>query len=76
MFATRRFQEDELVERCPTLELAGSDITETLRDYIFSSINSSAAGSFGAAPSGSQHPAEDHRRRPPLTFAPCIRGRS
>ena len=39
VFATRRFAEDELVERCPTLELPGPDVTGLLRDYIFSSVN-------------------------------------
>ena len=39
MFATRRFQEGELVERCPTLELLAADVTGVLRDYIFGSVN-------------------------------------
>lgn len=39
VFATRRFDEGELVESCPTVEVPGSDVTGPLRDYIFSSVN-------------------------------------
>jgi len=39
VFATRRFEEGELVERCPTLEVPGSEVTGLLRDYIFDSVN-------------------------------------
>ena len=39
VFATRRFDEGELVESCPTLELPDADAKGLLRDYIFSSVN-------------------------------------
>jgi len=39
VFATRRLQEGELVECCPTVELLESDVTGVLRDYIFASVS-------------------------------------
>lgn len=37
VFATRRFAKGEVVERCPTLELADADVRGRLGDYVFSS---------------------------------------
>lgn len=39
VFATRRFAKGEVVETCPTVELADSEITGTLDDYVFTSVN-------------------------------------
>jgi hypothetical protein len=39
VFATRRFEPGELVERCATIELPDSSVTGLLRDYVFSSVN-------------------------------------
>ena len=37
VFAARAFAEGEVVEDCPTLEVADGDVTGTLSDYVFSS---------------------------------------
>jgi uncharacterized protein len=37
VFATRRFEAGDLVERCPTLEVPEGDVSGLLGDYIFSS---------------------------------------
>ena len=37
VFATRRFAKGEVVERCPTLELADADVRGRLGDYVFGS---------------------------------------
>jgi uncharacterized protein len=39
VFATRRFEAGEVVERCPTIELPDAGVTGLLRDYVFSSVN-------------------------------------
>ena len=39
MFATRAFLKGEVVESCPTVELADADVTGRLNDYVFSSVN-------------------------------------
>jgi hypothetical protein len=39
VFATRRFEAGELVERCPTLELPEDTATGLLRNYVFASVN-------------------------------------
>lgn len=38
VFATRRFAEDEVIETCPTVEVADADVTGRLNDYVFTSI--------------------------------------
>ena len=37
VFATRRFAEGEVIETCPTVEVADADATGRLNDYVFSS---------------------------------------
>ena len=37
MFATRRSADDELIETCPTVEVADGDATGRLNDYVFAS---------------------------------------
>jgi hypothetical protein len=37
VFATRRFAEGEVVETCPTVEVADGDVSGRLNDYVFSS---------------------------------------
>ena len=39
VFATRAFAKGEVVESCPTVELADADVTGRLNDYVFSSVN-------------------------------------
>ena len=39
VFATRRFAEGDVVETCPTVQAADSEITGVLRDYVFTSVN-------------------------------------
>jgi uncharacterized protein len=39
VFATRRFVKGELVETCPTVELANSEVTGKLGDYVYLSVN-------------------------------------
>jgi len=39
VFATRAFASGEVVESCPTVELADADVTGRLNDYVFSSVN-------------------------------------
>jgi hypothetical protein len=39
VFATRRFDAGELVERCPTLQVPDSEVTGILLDYVFSSVD-------------------------------------
>ena len=38
VFATRRFAKGEVVETCPTVELADADVTGRLNDYVFTSV--------------------------------------
>jgi hypothetical protein len=38
VFATRRFVKGELVEICPTVEVADADVTGHLGDYVFNSV--------------------------------------
>jgi hypothetical protein len=38
VFATRRFAEGEVVETCPTVEVADGDVTGRLGDYVFTSV--------------------------------------
>jgi SET domain-containing protein len=38
VFATRRFHKGEVVETCPTVEIADGDVTGRLRDYVFASV--------------------------------------
>jgi uncharacterized protein len=38
VFATRSFAEGEVVERCPTVEVADGDVTGLLGDYVFTSV--------------------------------------
>jgi uncharacterized protein len=38
VFATRRFAEGELVERCHTIELPDSEVTGRLGDYVYTSV--------------------------------------
>ena len=37
MFATRHFDAGEVVESCPTVEVADADVAGRLNDYVFSS---------------------------------------
>jgi uncharacterized protein len=37
VFAARAFEEGEVVERCPTLEVPEDDVSGLLGDYVFSS---------------------------------------
>jgi hypothetical protein len=39
VFATRRFAKGELVEICPTVEVADAEVTGHLGDYVFTSVN-------------------------------------
>jgi hypothetical protein len=39
VFATRAFGVGEVVESCPTVELADADVSGRLNDYVFSSVN-------------------------------------
>jgi hypothetical protein len=38
VFATRRFLKGELVERCHTVQLADSEVTGRLGDYVYKSV--------------------------------------
>jgi uncharacterized protein len=38
VFATRRFAKGEVVEVCPTVEVADADVTGRLNDYVFTSL--------------------------------------
>ncbi len=38
VFATRRFAEGEVIENCPTVEVADDDVTGRLSDYVFTSV--------------------------------------
>jgi SET domain-containing protein len=38
VFATRRFAKGEVIETCPTVEVAGDEVTGRLNDYVFTSI--------------------------------------
>jgi hypothetical protein len=38
VFATRRFAKGEVIETCPTLEVADADVTGRLNDDVFTSI--------------------------------------
>jgi uncharacterized protein len=37
VFATRRFDQGEVVETCPTVEVADADVAGRLNDYVFGS---------------------------------------
>ena len=39
VFATRRFAEGDAVEVCPTLQVADSDVSGLLGDYVFGSLD-------------------------------------
>ena len=39
VFATRRFAKGELIESCPTVQLADGDVTGRLGDYVYLSVN-------------------------------------
>ena len=49
MFATRAFAKGEVVESCPTVELADADVTGRLNDYVFSSVNEGESCSCSAS---------------------------
>jgi len=38
VFAARRFAKGEVIEACPTVELADADVTGRLNDYVFTSV--------------------------------------
>jgi SET domain-containing protein len=38
VFATRRFAKGEVIETCPTVEVADADVTGRLNDYVFTSV--------------------------------------
>jgi SET domain-containing protein len=38
VFATRRFAKGEVIETCPTVEIADADVTGRLNDYVFTSV--------------------------------------
>ena len=38
VFAKRHFAEGDVVETCPTVQVADSDVVGGLRDYVFSSL--------------------------------------
>jgi len=38
VFAERRFAEGDVVETCPTVHVRDSEVTGTLRDYVFASV--------------------------------------
>ena len=38
MFATRQFAKGEVIETCPTVEVADAEVTGRLNDYVFSSV--------------------------------------
>jgi uncharacterized protein len=38
VFATRRFRKGDVVERCPTIEVADDDVSGRLGDYVFTSV--------------------------------------
>ena len=38
VFATRRFREGDVVETCPTVQVADTDVRGGLRDYVFGSV--------------------------------------
>ena len=38
VFATRRFAKGEVIETCPTVEVADAEVTGRLNDYVFSSV--------------------------------------
>jgi SET domain-containing protein len=38
VFATRRFVKGELIESCPTVELADAEVTGRLNDYVYTSV--------------------------------------
>jgi hypothetical protein len=42
VFATRRFAKGQVVEICPTVELADSEVTGSLGDYVFMSVKDGA----------------------------------
>jgi uncharacterized protein len=42
VFATRRFVKGEVVEICPTVELADCEVTGGLGDYVFMSVKDGA----------------------------------
>ena len=41
VFATRRFAKGEVIETCPTVEVADADVTGHLNDYVFTSVRDS-----------------------------------
>ena len=43
VFATRRFAKGEVIETCPTVEVADADVTGHLNDYVFTSVRDSDA---------------------------------
>jgi SET domain-containing protein len=38
VFATRRFAKGDVIENCPTVEVADADVTGRLNDYVFTSV--------------------------------------
>jgi len=38
VFATRQFAKGEVIETCPTVEVADAEVTGRLNDYVFSSV--------------------------------------
>jgi SET domain-containing protein len=38
VFATRRFAMGEVIETCPTVEVADAEVTGRLNDYVFKSV--------------------------------------
>jgi len=39
VFATRSFAKGEVIEACPTVELADADVRGRLNDYVFTSVS-------------------------------------
>jgi uncharacterized protein len=38
VFATRRFRKGQIIERCPTVEVADADVVGRLDDYVYASV--------------------------------------
>ena len=38
VYATQRFRKGQLIERCPTVEVADSDVVGRLDDYVYDSV--------------------------------------
>jgi uncharacterized protein len=71
VFATRRFAKGDVIETCPTVQVADAEVKGTLRDYVFASIeerDSALALGYGMLYNHSPDPNVEYVQDEPTTI--------